>query len=210
MIRRATVNDLSSVFKIHSYCFPGTLTTSLGYLWDGAILKDYYREFLTNSPELFIVAENETGEIVGYCMGYKMEDKGIEYHIIRHHPIRIIVGIVYLLLRGDKECWRKLKSFLGIRNNTDNELITFAPEINQIQNTEKAELYTIGLHGDYRGLSYGKDLIMAYFDACKSIGRKFCIISYMKENVRAERFYYKHGCKAYQEIGDSKLCYKEL
>lgn len=210
MVRQAKIEDFVAVAKIHMACFPGTVTSSLGKLWNGRIVVDYYKEYFNDCPELFLVAENDSGNVVGFCMGYKLEAGNIDKRLIKHHLFRILIGFFYLLLIGDKECWRKIKDLIVSKKITDSEVVILEPQIYRTPNTEKAELFTIGLYGDYRGLSYGKDLILAYFDACKSISRKWCIISYIKENVRAERFYYKHGCKAYQEIGDSKLCYKEL
>jgi len=210
MVRQAKIEDLAAVAKIHMACFPGTVTSSLGKLWNGRIVVDYYKEYFNDCPELFLVAENDSGEVIGFCMGYKLEAGSIDKRLIKHDFCKMLVGYCYLLLQGDKECWRKVKSILSFKKNTDSEAVTYDTEIGHIPNTEKAELYTIGLLGGYRGLSYGKDLILAFFDACISISRKWCIISYMKENVRAERFYYKYGCKPYQDISDSKLCYKEL
>ena len=168
MVRQAKITDLASVAKIHMDCFPGTVTSSLGKLWNGRIVVDYYKEYYSDSPELFLVAENNSGKVVGFCMGYKFESGNIDKRLIKHHLIKIVIGYFYLLLTGDKECWRKLKSCLGIGVKIDSKVITLEPKINQTPNTEKAELFTIGLYGDYRGLSYGKDLILAYFDACKS------------------------------------------
>lgn len=210
MVRQAKIEDLAAVAKIHMACFPGTVTSSLGKLWNGSIVVDYYKEYLNDCPELFLVAENDSGEVVGFCMGYKLEAGNIDRRLIKHDFWRITVGYCYLLLLGDKECWRKVKGLFGYKKNAVSEVITHEANIDLIPNTEKAELYTIGLFGDYRGLSYGKELILSYFNSCKSISRKWCIISYMTENIRAERFYYKYGCKPYKEIGDSKLCYKEL
>lgn len=211
MIRQATLNDLASVAKIHRACFPGTVTARLGKLWNGKIVVDYYKEYYDDCPELFLVAENDSGEVVGFCMGYKLEQEGIsDKKLIKDHFFRVLFGYVYLLLKGDKECWRKLLSVFKKQQN-DNGVFIIDPDIHSVPKKEKAELFTIGLFDEYRGQTYGKDLILAYFNACKNVGRKICLISYINANNRAERFYYKHGCKPYLEYGNNtKICYKVL
>lgn len=211
MVRQAKIEDLAAVAKIHMACFPGTVTSSLGKLWNGRIVVDYYKEYFNDCPELFLVAENDSGEVVGFCMGYKLESGNIDKRLIKHDLFRMLIGYCYLLIKGDKECWRKIKSFFARGGNSGSKIRIIEPSIDQIPGMAKVELFTIGLLADYRGMSYGKDLIFAYFEACKSIGRKLCLISYLNDNLRAERFYYKHGCKPYLENGVyNKICYKEL
>lgn len=211
MVRQAKIEDLAAVAKIHKACFPGTVTSSLGKLWNGRIVVDYYKEYFNDSPELFLVAENDSGEVVGFCMGYELENEGqCDKRLIKHHFAIILFSYIILLFKGDKECWRKVKSVFKRDRETSNNSIIIDAVIQDYPLSDKAELFTIGLFEEYRGCSYGKDLILAFFDACKSIKRKVCLISYISENLRAERFYYKHGCKPYLEKGDSKICYKLL
>lgn len=210
MVRQATLEDLHSVAKIHMECFSGTVTARLGKLWNGKIVVDYYKEYFNDCPELFLVAENDSGNVVGFCMGYKLENEGkSDKRLIKRHLLLILFSFILLLLIGDKECWRKLKSFYKKGEKSDNKIID--SDIYNIPATDKVELFTIGIFEDYRGMAYGKDLILDYFEACRQVGRSVCLISYINENVRAERFYYKYGCKSYLENGNNnKICYKLL
>lgn len=211
MVRQAKIEDLAAVARIHMACFPGTVTSSLGKLWNGRIVVDYYKEYFNDCPELFLVAENDSGEVVGFCMGYKLESGNIDKRLIKHDLFRMLIGYCYLLIKGDKECWRKVKCFLKRDSNTNREIRIIEHSIDKIPDMDKVELFTIGLLEDYRGMSYGKDLIISYFEACRQLGREFCLISYISDNVRAEKFYYKHGCLPYLEKGNTiKICYKEL
>ena len=211
MVRQAKIEDLAAVARIHMACFPGTVTTSLGKLWNGRIVVDYYKEYFNDCPELFLVAENDSGEVVGFCMGYKLESNNIDNRLIKHRFPYILLGYIYLLIKGDKECWRKIKSLLGGKKGAESQVKIIEPSIQIIPDTDKAELFTIGIFSEYRGKSYGKDLILNYFDACRRINRKVCLISYVNENIRAERFYYRNGCKPFLENGNSnKICYKVL
>ena len=212
MVRQATLEDLHDVAKIHMACFSGTVTYRLGTMWNGKVVVDYYKEYFNDCPELFLVAENNTGEVVGFCMGYKLEREGqSDEQLIRHHFFTIFIGFLSLLLRGDKECWRKLISFLKRGKRSDDNVTILEPAIYNRPSKEKAELFTIGILEKYRGMTYGKDLILAFFESCRQVRRKICLISYVSENARAERFYYKYGCKPYLENGDNnKICYKYL
>lgn len=211
MVRQAKIEDLAAVAEIHMACFPGTVTSSLGKLWNGRIVVDYYKEYFNDCPELFLVAENDSGEVVGFCMGYKLEAGNIDKRLIKHDLLRLALGYCYLLITGDKECWRKIRSLFKRENNTQSDIRIIEPNLDFVPNIDKVELFTIGLFDGYRGGGFGKDLILAYFDACRQLGRKLCLISYISENVRAERFYYKYGCLPYLENGNLiKICYKQL
>ncbi len=110
MVRQAKIEDLAAVAKIHMACFPGTVTSSLGKLWNGRIVVDYYKKYFNDCPELFLVAENDSREVVGFCMGYKKEKSGFVKSLVLHHLPSIVVAFFYLLIVGDKECWRKALS----------------------------------------------------------------------------------------------------
>lgn len=211
MIRQARIEDLAAVAKVHMACFPGTVSARIGTLWNGKIVVEYYREYFNDCPELFLVAENDSGKVIGFCMGYKLESGNIDKRLVKHHVLKLLIGYLYLLILGDKECWRKIKSIIK-RNKKDRALpIVLEHFIDNIPDKEKVELFTIGLYEDYRGKTYGKNLILEYFQASKVMGRKFCLISYDSENTRAEKLYYKQGCKPYLEVGQiKKICYKEL
>jgi len=211
MVRQANVKDLTAVAKIHMECFPGTVTSRLGTLWNGIIVVNYYKEYFNDSPELFLVAENDSGDVIGFCMGYKLEREGdCDKKLIRHHCIPVFFGFLYLIIKGDKECWRKLKSFFKLRDSSEENTTIIDPSVYNRPRIEKAELFTIGLLEKYRGQSIGRALIIAYFEACRRVGRNICLISYINENTSAELFYYKNGCKPYIENGNNKICYKIL
>lgn len=83
MVRQATLEDLHDVAKIHMECFTGTVTSRLGKLWNGKVVVDYYKEYFNVCPELFLVAENDSGEVVGFCMGSNNENERLDGITIR-------------------------------------------------------------------------------------------------------------------------------
>lgn len=210
MVRQAKIEDLAAVAKIHMACFPGTVTSSLGKLWNGKIVKEYYKEYYKNCPELFLVAENDSGSVFGYAMGFELGCGNIDKRFVKHHLFVFLIGFLYLLFKGDKECWRKLGSIYG-SNGNDNSVKILDHDIDRILDSEKARFYTMGVFEEYRGKSHGRALTESYFEACRKAGKKICLIYYVRENYRAESLYYKLGCKPYLEIGiNDKVCYKEL
>ena len=165
MVRQATLEDLYDVAKIHMECFSGTVTARLGKLWDGKVVVDYYKEYLNDCPELFLVAENDSGEVVGFCMGYKIEREGVsDKQLVKHHFFTILIGYLYLLIKGDKECWRKLRSFFKRKKSAEVEITIIESSIYNKPSIEKAELFTIGLFEKNRGQTFGRDLILWVFN----------------------------------------------
>lgn len=64
MIRQATKKDLKAIANVHIKCFPDSFSSKLGEI----LLTRFYNEYLSVVPELFLVAENDAQEIVGFCM----------------------------------------------------------------------------------------------------------------------------------------------
>lgn len=211
MVRQATFDDLNSVAKIHMTLFKGTVTSHLGKLWNGKVVVDYYREYYNEAPELFLVSENEAGEVIGFCMGYKLESTRFSYKLLKHHFLSVSVAFIYMLITGDSECWRKVRSVFKRHRNYEEKIVIHNSEVHECKDSDKVELFTIGVLPEYQGKGMAQSLIEEYFKVCTLIGRKYCLISYIVENLRAERFYYRNGCYPYLEVANSrKICYKDL
>ena len=58
-----------------------------------------------------LVSENEKGEVIGFCMGYKLENDRFSINLLKHHFLSLSVAFLYMLLKVDKECWRKVFSY---------------------------------------------------------------------------------------------------
>ena len=211
MVRQATFEDLNSVARIHMTLFKGTVTAHLGKLWNGKVVVDYYREYFNETPELFLVSENEIGEVIGFCMGYKLENNRFSINLLKHHFLSLSVSFLYMLLKGDKECWRKVLSVFRRHGNCEEKIVIHNPEVHECKDSDKVELFTIGVLPEYQGKGLAQNLIEEYFKVCTTLKRKYCLISYIVENLRAERFYYRNGCNPYLEVVNSrKICFKDL
>ena len=107
-IRQATYDDLGEIAKVHAQCFPRHLSTRIGASNDCHLLSRFYKEFIDDSPELFVVATDDNNKIVGFCMGYYFTNANQQSNYIRHNRTRILTRITWLLLKGDRLAWKKL------------------------------------------------------------------------------------------------------
>lgn len=109
MIRLARREDLKEIVRVHTICFPDSFSTALGSGRGGRLLCSYYKEYLDDNPELFLVSENDVG-INGFCMGYLMEKNDYTKLFIRQNFFNIVIRIFNLLIHRDKRAWNKIKS----------------------------------------------------------------------------------------------------
>ena len=63
--RKPEFNEMRKIACIHMECFRGYFLTSFG----ADLVQKYYEEFF-KEKDLFVVAEDENGEIIGFVMGY--------------------------------------------------------------------------------------------------------------------------------------------
>ena len=106
----------------------------------GYLLTRYYQEYMSKAPELFFVAENESNDIVGFCMGYYMGENNFQNDFLKHNLIRILIRLLVLLVSGNKIAWRKLFSFFK-KNESDVKVIR--SELDDIPLTKKGDLLSI-------------------------------------------------------------------
>lgn len=79
MIRLATISDLKDIAKIHSICFPDSFLTQVSTIKiiGCDLITLFYETFIKHNSELFLVAEDSQGGVVGFCMGYYMDQEDL-------------------------------------------------------------------------------------------------------------------------------------
>ena len=92
-IRRATLNDVDTIVKIHLDAFKGFFLTSLG----SQFLKFYYSCFIKSSETVTMVAE-EDGVIYGFSASTKA-CKGFNNRLIKSNLFAFASGLNSLLHR---------------------------------------------------------------------------------------------------------------
>lgn len=211
MIRQAQVDDLPSIARVHTVCFPKSYSTQLGKSSrDGIdnLLCKFYLEYLHDAPELFKVAVNEQNNIVGFCMGYFMDKDDQMQNFIRHNRFRVLLHTVFLLIRGNKPTWKKFISRFSHGDNTVQKVVNFSNE--DINNDKRGDLLSVCVLPEYRGKKYAQQLMEAFLQSMKDSGRVLCLLSVKTDNERAIHYYEKNGFILYRTRGSVGRTYMKL
>lgn len=205
MIRQATQNDLTAIAQVHTKCFPDSFSTRIGCSGGGYLLTRFYGEYLSIVPELFLVAENASHEIVGFCMGYYCENNEYMKNYLKHNAIRIGIRLARLLITGDRIAWGKvIGAFSKTKSESGNSFK------NQVPVSERGDLLSICVLPEYRGNGLAQELISSYQDILLQNNRKLCLLSVDIKNSRGIRFYEKNGFVPYKEVGQTRTYAKIL
>lgn len=212
MIRLATIDDLPSVAKVHAICFPESYSTQLSrwHCFDQKnLLSLFYKEFLTDNPELFVVAEDDNNSIVGFCMGYYMDKDDQIQNFMRNNRVKILWKTILLMLAGNKQTWKKMISRFKHKPVVSDWTIV-NNKYESIKNEERGDLLSVCVLPECRGKGYAQDMMNLYLHEMKKAGRKLCLLSVKKDNERAKRYYERNGFELYRTRGNVGLTYMKL
>jgi ribosomal protein S18 acetylase RimI-like enzyme len=190
MIRQATENDLDQIAIVHRACFPDSLSTKLGRL------QSFYKEYMTTSPELFLVAVDDQEKIVGFCMGYYMENGGFMKNYLKKNLLQLSLKMIRLLTTGNKAAWKKMVSKFSKQGQfeiTDKQFSTFSQE-------KIGDLLSICVLPECHGNGMANEMIDKYVRVLEIHDRKLCLLTVAVDNDRGVHFYEKHGFVPYKEI----------
>lgn len=203
MIRLAREQDIKIVSKVHEICFPDSYLTQLSKnKWlGGDILPIFYRTFLYDSPELFVVADDEEKGIVGFCMGYYMDRGGQMSRFLKKNIIIICLKTVYLLLTGNKQTWRKILARLK-HKPSNNDWTIVNERYENYGSDQRGDLLSVCVLPDYRGKHYAQEMMDLFLKSMKEHGRKICLLSVNQDNARAIHYYERNGFILYRTRGN--------
>lgn len=201
-IRQATYDDLREIARVHAQCFPRHLSTRIGSPKDCYLLSRFYKEFIDDCPELFVVSTDDHNRIAGFCMGYYFTKADQQSNYIRHNRTRVLTRISWLLLKGDRLAWKKL--WLRFKK-PHYEILDHS--IDTVPVSEKGDLLSICTLPEYRGKGYAQKMMEEYLLRMKQHGRNLCLLSLSVDNDRALRFYERNGFTPYRKIGTSSITY---
>lgn len=212
MIRKATTKDLLAIGKVHSICFPDSYITQLGKVCgqnDNNLLSRFYYEFMTDAPELFVVADDEENGIVGFCMGYYMDRDNQISNFIRRNRIHIAFKTALLLLCLNRQTWKKIADRLKHKPNV-NDWTIVSDKYEHIGNDLRGDLLSVCVLPEFRGKGYSQKLMEVYLDSMKNNGRKICLLSVLSENKAAINYYKRNGFFLYRTRGSIGHTYMKL
>lgn len=169
----------------------------------------FYKEYLLDNPELFVVAEDENQRIVGFCMGYYMDKDDQMQNFMRKNRYRVAWKTVLLLLSGNKPTWKKILARLKHKPDVSDWTIV-NDKYEHILNNQRGDLLSVCVLPECRGNGYAQGMMDLYLDSMKSHGRKLCLLSVLADNLRARRYYERNGFELYRKRGEVGLTYMKL
>lgn len=211
MIRQATIHDLPGIAKVHRICFPYSYVTQLSkYKWlCGDLLPEFYREFINDNPELFVVAEDENKDIVGFCMGYYMDKDDQMSNFLRKNRIKATIKTIMLLLAANKHAWNKIIARLKHKPTVADWTIV-NDKFENITNADRGDLLSVCVLPECRGNRYAQEMMELYLKQMKKSGRKLCLLSVKQDNTRAIKFYERNGFELYRTRGTEGYTFMKL
>lgn len=207
MIRLANSNDLEKISKVHMVCFPKSYSSQLGKFKfaGGNLLNKFYNEYLTDAPNIFYVA-CDNKEIVGFCMGYYMDNDQQMQKFLSKNKIKISIKTICLLLSFNKQTWNKVLSRIGHKPQiSDWEIVNKKYE--KIGNDKRGDLLSVCVLPEFRGKGYSQELMDAFLKGMKQSGKNICLLSVDADNARARKYYERNGFEIYRKRGDEGLTY---
>lgn len=202
MIRQATLQDLESIARVHKICFPESYVTQLSKFkfLGGDQLPLFYKEFLEDNPELFVVAEDPQNGIVGFCMGYYMDKDHQIPNFMHKNRLAIAWKTFLLLISGNRYTWRKLFSRLIHRPDVSDWTIV-NDKYERYGNDQRGDLLSVCVLPEFRGKNYAQEMMEFYLKSMKASGRKLCLLSVKQDNSRAIAYYERNGFVLYRTRG---------
>lgn len=182
-IRKATVNDVKAIVKIHEQAFPDFFLTTLG----SRFLNLYYKCMCKCSDAITLCAEKD-GEINGFATSSYFSH-GFNTSLIKKNLIRFgLMGIELL--------FTKPKAVLRLAKNLDKKA-----EDNTVEdNGEYAELYSIAVKPGNQGSGIGKKLLTATEEEVVKHNSKISLTTDFDNNDKTIGFYHSLGYQDYYEF----------
>lgn len=154
--------------------------------------------YIQKVGDLFFVAENDS-EIVGFCMGYKLESNTFVREFVKCYKLRIFVRVIFLLLHLDKRIINKILNFF----KQNNKEVVVNSEYASISYSECINILSICVLPEYRGSGLAKDLIIKFENQAKIAKRIMVTLTVKQKNKRGISFYIKNGYSVFKEINQS-------
>ena len=181
-IRRATINDVNTIVKIHLDAFKGFFLTGLG----SQFLKFYYSCFIRSNETVTMVAE-EDGVIYGFSASTKA-CKGFNSRLIKSNFFAFVMLSLKMLFTTPKSLLRLVKNLTKKGDSVEDD-------------EDYAELYSIGVSKAAQGKGGGKLLLAESERVMKSEGvLRVSLTTDFYNNDQAVGFYHSMGYETLYEF----------
>ena len=150
------------------------------------------------------MAENEKRDVIGFCMGYYMDNDSQMQDFVKHNKIALLWKSFLLMLAGNKPTWNKMLSYLRHKPSINDWTIE---QYENILNNQRGDLLSVCVVPDERGKGYAQELMDSFLASLQSHGRLLCLLSVRAGNGRARRYYERNGFELYRTRGEDGLTY---
>lgn len=182
-IRRATINDVETIVKIHEQAFPDFFLTTLGK----SFLCLYYK-CMCNCDDAVTLCAEEEGELKGFATS--------SYYSHGFNTTLIKKNLFKFGLMGVELMFTKPKAILRLAKNLDKKAEGNAVE----DNGEYAELYSIAVMPGNQGSGIGKKLLIATEEYVAKHNSKISLTTDYYNNEKTIGFYHSLGYQDYYEF----------
>lgn len=173
--RKATLNDVENIVRIHLDAFEGFFLTTLG----PDFLRFYYTCFLKSLETVTMISE-EDGKVYGFAASTKYS-KGFNGRLIKSHLFTFATLSLKMLFTTPKSLLRLIKNLTKKAETIEDD-------------EDYAELYSIGVGKDAQGKGVGKLLLSASETAMKLQGvKRLSLTTDYYNNEQAIGFYHALG-----------------
>ncbi len=192
MIREANLKDLNEIAELHMQSFENHFLPKLGL----KLLSKYYKEFLDEGNVFLISVDEKTNKINGLILGTPNSAIG-RNRFINNNKIRLLLRILVLCLKLDKDTWIRvfslIKSFVLLDRSKKVALNNDKP------NLKVLTLLSICVSNQYKGKGIFKILVENLEQKLIKCGYEGYILTVHKTNDRANNFYDKLSMRIYKE-----------
>lgn len=177
IVKAATPEVLSRVVELHTLAFPGFFLTMLGC----GFLRELYRGFLLHSDAIFLIAQDDQGEIVGFVAGTIAPDRFFS-DLRKQRSAHFLLHAIPALLKNPSLVVAKLYSAAFYRGDKPSSL------------EGGALLSSIGVSPDVVGKAVGKELLSRFEQEAFLRGAPFVYLTTDEVgNDRVNHFYTRSG-----------------
>lgn len=182
-IRKATINDVEAIVKIHEQAFPNFFLTTLGKRF----LCLYYK-CMCNCDDAVTLCAEEEGALKGFATS-SYYSHGFNTKLIKKNLFKF--GLM-----GVELMFTKPKAILRLVKNLDKKA-----EGNAVaDNGEYAELYSIAVMPGNQGSGIGKKLLIATEEDVAKHNSKISLTTDYYNNEKTIGFYHSLGYQDYYEF----------
>ena len=180
--RFAKIEDANQIADIHLQAFEDFFLTSLGL----GFLKLYYKSAINFKGATTICAINENNKIIGFSMG-SIISTNFHKKLILSNKLGFFIRVIIILFSNPKALNRLKKNLQKKADPNDDG--------------DYAELLSIGVLPEFKGLGVGKGLLIEFERAVLNAGAKrISLTTDIEKNQNVVNFYFSMKFKVYYEF----------